>query len=222
MPLLSDAAVSSLRGVFFILGASGSGKGTLATQLLQTKRIGAHVSMGDILRSRQNNPDLELDLFGEIPSGFSSKTLFLQHAVRTGLLIPDAWTQRIVEQELKQIPPNLLWAFDGYPRSPTAAQHVLMALEQNAILCLGVLHLRLEFPEMQRRLLARGRADDTPLGIANRYRFYLDSVLPSLEELRKRVAVLDLDANLEPSILANTVWDWLNRHARPGERLSNG
>ncbi len=213
MTIFSDAAVSSLRGVFFILGASGSGKGTLAMQLIQSKLIGAHVSMGDILRSRQNNPNLELDLSGEIPSGFSSKTVFLQHAVRTGLLIPDAWTQRIVEQELKQIPSGLLWAFDGYPRSPAAAQHVLMALEQNAILCLGVVHLKLDFPEMQRRLLARGRADDTPDGIANRYRFYLDSVLPSLAELHKRVAVLDLDANLESGVLANAVWAWLNRRA---------
>ena len=199
------------QGVFIILGASGSGKGTLATTLLENKRIDTHLSMGDLLRARQSQPSLEIELSGEIPHGFSSRSAFLAHAVQSGLLIPDAWTQSIVEKELAQISPKLLWAFDGYPRSPAAATHLLETLKRLKILCLGVVHLELDFLEMQRRLLARGRADDTEQGIANRYSFYQESVLPSLEELQNSVPILQLNATLEPRVLADTVWDWLNR-----------
>lgn len=199
------------KGVFFILGASGSGKGTLANTLLETKRIEAHLSMGDLLRARQSNPSLETELSGEIPKGFSSRSAFLAHAINTGLLIPDAWTQSIVENELAGISPDLRWAFDGYPRSPAAATHLLEALRQQKIPCLGAVHLELDFLEMQRRLLARGRADDTSAGIANRYQFYLNSVVSGLDTLRKTIPILELNATLEPKVLADAVWDWLNR-----------
>ncbi len=199
------------QGVFFILGASGSGKGTLANTLLEAKQIEAHLSMGDLLRARQPHPSLESELSGEIPNGFSSRSAFLAHALQTGLLIPDMWTQSIVENELAHISPKLLWAFDGYPRSPAAATHLLEALKQQQIPCLGVVHLELDFLEMQRRLLLRGRADDTPSGIANRYQFYLKSVVPSLETLRKTIPILSLNACLEPRVLAEAVCNWLNR-----------
>ena len=198
------------RGVFFILGASGSGKGTLANTLLEAKQIEAHLSMGDLLRARQSHPNLESELSGEIPGGFSSRSAFLAHAVQSGLLIPDVWTQSIVENELAHISPKLLWAFDGYPRSPAAATHLLEALKQHQIPCLGAVHLELDFLEMQSRLLFRGRADDTPSGIANRYQFYLNSVVPSLEILRKTIPILSLNACHEPRGLAEAVWDWLN------------
>jgi adenylate kinase len=203
------------QGVFFLLGASGSGKGTLANTLLENKQIDAHLSMGDLLRARQDDLNLEAELRGEIPNGFSSRSAFLSHAVRTGLLIPDAWTQSIVKKELAHISPKLLWAFDGYPRSPAAATHLLEVLRQQQISCLGVVHLELDSLEMQRRLLARGRADDTKTGITNRYQFYLNSVLPSLKELQKSIPILELNASLEPRVLANAVWDWLNHPPRP-------
>ena len=196
-------------GCFFILGVSGSGKGTLVKHLLESGCTTKARSMGDILRLRQHDTHLEAELGGDIPSGFVSRTKYLQYAVQTGLLIPDAWTQSIVEAELEQIPPNILWAFDGYPRSPAAAQHLLLALEQRQIPCLGVVHLKLEFEAMQRRLLARGRIDDTLDGIANRYRFYTDSVIPTLSYLRGKTRVLELDANLESDVLAEAVKQWL-------------
>ena len=207
--LTSQPNTPNAEGVFFVLGASGSGKGTLTQHLLKHQQIQAHLSMGDILRARQSSPSLESELSGEIPSGFSSRSAFLQHAVATGLLIPDAWTEQIVESELCHISPNLLWAFDGYPRSPAAAKHLLLVLEQQGIRCLGVVHLELEYPEMEHRLLARGRKDDTIKGIANRYQFYLESVLPSLEQLQKSIPILALDAKLKPHLLAEAVCHWL-------------
>ncbi len=207
--LTSQPNTPNLEGVFFVLGASGSGKGTLTQQLLEHQQIQSHLSMGDILRARQSSPNLESELSGEIPSGFSSRSTFLQHAVSSGLLIPDAWTEQIVKNELRHISPNLLWAFDGYPRSPAAAKHLLLALEKQSIPCLGVVHLELEYPEMERRLLARGRKDDTKEGIANRHQFYLQSVIPSLTELQKTIPILRLNATLEPRVLADAVYHWL-------------
>ncbi len=199
------------RGVFFVLGASGSGKGTLAKCLLETGRIQAHVSMGDVLRARLTAPNLETELSGDVPNGFSSRRAFLQHAVQSGLLIPDAWTERIIESELQEILPNLLWAFDGYPRSPAAAKHLLNALEHRGIPCLGVVHLFLDFQLLEQRLLARGRTDDSHAAIANRFAFYQQSVLPALEVLVQHTRVLELDATFAPKELADSVWKWLHQ-----------
>ncbi len=211
--ILPSKAVNTLpkQGVFFLLGVSGSGKGTLAKALLQENLIAKHLSMGDLLRQRLTDASLETFLSGEIPIGFSSRVAFLQHAVQSGLLIPDVWTQSIVEHELKQHDYSGLWVFDGYPRSPAAAQHLLSALKAHSIPCLGVIHLELEYAVMQRRLLARGRADDTLEAIANRYQFYCQSVVPTMTFLEQHVPVLKLDATLEPSCWVHDVTAWLSR-----------
>ena len=39
-----------VRGVFLLLGASGSGKGTIAKQLLALGIVKHHISMGELLR----------------------------------------------------------------------------------------------------------------------------------------------------------------------------
>jgi adenylate kinase family enzyme len=182
------------RGVFFLLGASGSGKGTLAKHLLEHGKLQAHRSMGEILRRLQHDPDLETFLPAPTPAGYPSRTAFLQHAVASGLLIPDAWTQAIVERDLETISPDWLWAFDGYPRTVGAAAHVLSALRAKAIPCLGVVHLQLPYSELEQRLLARGRSDDTKAAIANRFEFYQQSVLPTLAYLEQHIPKLEVDA----------------------------
>jgi adenylate kinase family enzyme len=126
------------RGVFLLLGASGSGKGTIAKQLLEVGIIKHHVSMGDLLRGMiariQNNLEareaLEKQLTDSIPNGFSSKVGYFEHCVQNGLLIPDSWTEFVIEHELANRPElqNQPWILDGYPRRIDAAKHLLETL----------------------------------------------------------------------------------------------
>ena len=198
-------------GVFLILGPSGSGKGTVAERLRSDGLVIAHLSMGELLRGLSERvqgdsaalAQLEAELDGDVPERFDSKVAYLQHAIRTGLLIPDAWTQTVIEHELSARPMlrTARWVLDGYPRRISAARHLLQTLERAGIPVLGVIHLRLPIEVVQERLLSRSREDDTPEAIMRRYAFYTNSVLPTLEYLRDQLGtdhVWDVDANNTP------------------------
>ncbi len=191
------------RGVFLLLGASGSGKGTVAKQLLALGIVKHHISMGDLLRgmierintglSECNN--LERQLPGLIPKGFSSKVSYFEHCVQSGLLIPDSWTEFIIEHELNRKPKLQTepWVMDGYPRRIEAAKHLLESLSKLEIPLLAVIHLFISLPQMQKRLLARGRSDDTLQAIENRFAFYQEQVLPTLGFLGEKIKLLEID-----------------------------
>jgi adenylate kinase len=198
------------RGVFLLLGASGSGKGTVAKQLLALGIVKHHVSMGDLLRGMveriQNDAvergKLELQLADPIPNGFSSKLAYFEHCVQNGWLIPDSWTELIIEFELIHKPAlhTQAWILDGYPRRIEAARHLLESLGKLEIPVLAVIHLKISLAQMQTRLLARGRSDDTLKASANRFKFYHEHVLPTLEFLGDKVELLEVETQtLEPS-----------------------
>jgi adenylate kinase family enzyme len=171
--------------------------------------------MGEMLRQSLFDSKLELRLPPPTPNGFSSRSAYLRHAVDSGLLIPDPWTEKIVEHELEQISPEWFWAFDGYPRTVGAATHLLAALQTRAIPCLGVVHLQLPYGELERRLLARGRMDDTQTAIANRFAFYQASVLPTLAYLEQYIPKLELDAALQPDQSAQQIYSFFSTRRAP-------
>ena len=92
--------------VIIMLGAPGTGKGTLSTLLSQYYDI-PHISTGDILRDaiRRNDKDAEL----------------LKEYMESGLLIPDDFMFKIVETRLKLIDCNDGFILDGFPRTKEQA-----------------------------------------------------------------------------------------------------
>jgi adenylate kinase family enzyme len=200
----SNQSAPHQRGVFLLLGPSGSGKGTLAKHWLETGVISSHISMGDLLRGLlehvqnddRSRAELELQFRADLPTGFDSGVRALEHAVQNGLLIPNAWTNFVIERELERRRElrTQTWVIDGYPRRIPAAQQLLEHLRKLEIPVLGAVHLQLSLEEMTTRLLARGRSDDTIQAIKNRYQFYLEHVLPTLAWLESRVPILDVNA----------------------------
>lgn len=205
------------RGVLLLLGASGSGKGTIAKKLLERGVIQSHISMGDLLRGLSSriaeDPDarsqLERQLEGEVHHGFPNQIAYLEHCVKNGLLIPNAWTQTVIEHELttRTDLQEHAWLMDGYPRRIEAAKHLLGTLEKRGIPVLSAIHLTLSKQNMLERLLVRGRSDDTVEAIENRYAFFQMEVLPTLEFLKNNgIPVFEIDTNqpnLEPKMAAD-------------------
>jgi adenylate kinase family enzyme len=187
------------RGVFLLLGVSGSGKGSIGEWLLKRGGIVAHVGMGQWLREAIANPDgLEGRLPALQPPEFQTPTAYLRHCVTNGLLIPDAWTEAVIETQLERVPDGL-WALDGYPRTPGAAGHLVDVLEARGVRLLGAVELSISGGVMRERLLGRGRHDDTAAAIARRLEFYEASVRPTLRWLHEH-GVETVTVNAEASL----------------------
>ena len=206
----SDSQPRLERGVFLLLGVSGSGKGSVGEWLLRRREIVAHASMGQWLRDAIAHPtDLEGQLPDLQPLEFESSVSYLRHCVTNGLLIPDAWTEAVIETQLERVPSGS-WALDGYPRTPSAAAHLVRALEARGIALLGAVELRISSNVMRERLLGRGRHDDTAAAIARRLEFYEASVRPTLRWLRENdVAVATMNAEADLETVGSAVLEWL-------------
>ena len=198
------------RGVFLLLGMSGSGKGSVGEMLLQRGVIATHASMSAWLREALiDAASLEPFLAALQPPEFASPLEYLRHCVTNGLLIPDAWTQAVIDLRLEHAPAEP-WLLDGYPRTVGAAQHLVTALERKGIALLGAVHLRVASETATQRLLDRGRSDDAVPAILERLEFYHSSVLPTLEWLAAHgVEVIEISSEQRLELVVSAVEDAL-------------
>jgi len=126
-----------------------------------------------------------LERFGPAPSELD----WLEYCVTAGLLVPDAWSEHIIEGTIAERAAHheAVILLDGYPRTEIAAQHVLDLSGRLNIPIIKVIHLSVAKKEMHRRALGRKRADDTPEMLERRYQFYVDHVQPSVELMKARL-----------------------------------
>jgi adenylate kinase family enzyme len=139
------------------------------------------------------------------PHGWQSATPldWLEYCTSHGLLVPNRWTQELIaariEAASKVSPAPII--LDGYPRTRQAAEHLLDTLDRAGMPVLKVLHLSISKQEMLHRAGLRGRADDDPAALLQRYEFYIESVQPSVDYMKDRLgahAVALIDAH-QPS-----------------------
>ncbi|MBB83309.1 MAG: hypothetical protein CL931_05795 [Deltaproteobacteria bacterium] len=158
-------------------------------------------------------PDLERH-FGRTPSRFISDEVsgtpevsqldWLEFCTARGLLIPNRWTQDLISAEIDRAlaegkrtgEDESPFILDGYPRTVTAAQHLLGFLDQADVPVLKVLHLSISKAEMSARAGKRGRADDNEEALRRRFEFYVENVQPSVDYLKTelggdRIALID-------------------------------
>ena len=146
-----------------LLGAPGSGKGTQAATLIE--RFGlAHISTGDILRAAVK---------AGTPLGLEANKYML-----AGKLVPDEVVIGLVEARLQEPDTASGYILDGFPRT-TAQADALGAMTKS----LGkpiehVVYLKVDGEELVKRLLGRGRADDTEEAIRTRLKVFQDQTQP--------------------------------------------
>jgi len=118
-----------------ILGAPGSGKGTISSRIVKEFRL-AHLSSGDLIR-------LNIERKTEIG-------LKARDAVAHGQLLPDNFITRIVLQELSKLSAGG-WLLDGFPR--TLAQ--CRSLESSSVHVDRVVNLNVPFDVIIDRIKKR-------------------------------------------------------------------
>jgi adenylate kinase family enzyme len=122
-------------------------------------------------------------------SGMADKTTqleWLEFCTLNGLLVPNRWTQEFIAAYISHTPALQREPFilDGYPRTATAARHLLGVLKQAGIPIIKVLHLSISKQEMMARAGHRGRVDDDHASLLSRFNFYIESVQPSVDYLK--------------------------------------
>jgi adenylate kinase len=168
-----------------LLGAPGSGKGTLAKRLAGELGV-PHLSTGELLRAEVAR---DTDLGRRV-------TPYLEG----GALVPDDLTAAVLGPTLDRARAGGGYVLDGYPRTV----HQARALGDDVV----VIHLALPDEIARRRLLARdeGRVDDADAAVVDRrIAVYHEETAPLLDLYRRRRALITVDADQPPDAVATDV-----------------
>lgn len=187
-----------------LLGAPGSGKGTMAQKLTNDLKI-PQISTGDIFRK---------NLKEETPLGLQVKDIMAR-----GDLVPDEITIEIVKNRLHEPDCANGYILDGFPRSITQAKAldefqqidcaINLDVDKEAIVkrlsgrrfcpdCNGTFHVSTlngatTCPACGGKLIVR--ADDSETTVRERLRVYDVNTFPLIEYYTKQGKVLTVDGN---------------------------
>ena len=176
---------------FVFLGRSGSGKGTqveLLKKRLETSGQSLSLDMGGIYRSffshdgyiQEIARDVSMNQ-GKFQPDFLTNALFVANAIPT----LDGTSHVFI---------------DGYPRSSgqlaTLKELLAYAKRDNPIF----INIEVSAENVKKRMLGRGRGDDTSEKIDSRLAEYQRSVVPLLAEIKNDPSLTYLEIDGEPSI----------------------
>jgi adenylate kinase len=158
-----------------MLAPPGGGKGTQGVRLARELGV-RHISSGDVLREEVAN---DTELGREVKAHMAA-----------GRLAPDELVTQAVRPVIASLDGYVL---DGYPRTLSQAD----GLDFDAVVFLDV-----PDEEVQRRMLGRGRQDDTPEVIKERLREYAADTAPLVDHYRDVLVKVDGDRD-EDAIAAD-------------------
>lgn len=161
-----------------LFGAPGVGKGTQAELLAKRFSI-PHISTGDMLRSA---------IEAGTPLGKQARQF-----VQSGGLVPDDVVIGIVREVLASEKCRNGFILDGFPRTTAQAEALQRIFDELHIGSVIVVSLEVDEEEIVKRLLNRGRVDDSEKTIRNRLRVYADSTRPVKAFYKKHGNVREVD-----------------------------
>lgn len=156
-----------------MLGGPGSGKSTYTEYLIKHFNI-THIYPGGMLRK-------EVEKGSEI--GKIAKSI-----IDRGEFVPNQIVLELIKKKVEQSPQG--YVLDGWPRYMQQVED----MEKNEIGYDYAVFLDVSRDEVLRRLLARGRADDTEEIINNRIELYKKETGPVIEYMRGRPGFLEIKA----------------------------
>lgn len=161
-----------------VLGPPGSGKGTQSARLAERFDL-EHISAGALLRAEAES-DSEL-------------RERIEPYLDAGKLVPLPLLMQVIEKAVTSLVADRGIVFDGIPRSleQASALDVLLAHHDRSLSAVIVLDVPDE--TVRKRLLARGRPDDTPEVIAERLHVYKTKITPIIERYSRQDVVCTVD-----------------------------
>lgn len=159
--------------IVVILGPQGSGKSTQGKLLAQHLGLPL-IDMGDVLRKRAEASD--------------PIALKIQDIIKKGELLDDETLMFVFREEVRKPEHINGFVLDGAPRTLAQAQLIDKEVQIGQVFYLNV-------PDdiNTQRLIARGRADDTPELIAKRLALYHEQTEPVLGYYRQKGILEEID-----------------------------
>lgn len=178
---------------FIMLGRSGCGKGTQVRFIMRhfRKKL-VHIETGKVLRKllkRKNETSIRA-----------------RRILKAGKLVPSwlaafAWLTELFERD--HINTSII--FDGTPRTLWEAILLDEVMRWHGRVLPVCLYFDVREEEAVRRLLHRGRADDTVSAIKNRMKFFKKDVLPVIRYYQSQERMVRIDANPAPDVIAGMI-----------------
>jgi adenylate kinase len=159
-----------------LLGPPGAGKGTQAEKLSEKLGIPS-ISTGDLFRA---------NIGAGTPLGLEAKRY-----LDAGDLVPASLTNALVEDRIGQPDAADGFILDGFPRSVEQAEALHDMLEARGTKLDAVVEFQVAEDELLKRLMSRGRADDTEDVIRNRMKVYRDETAPLLDHYKDDLKTVD-------------------------------
>jgi len=160
------------------LGPPGAGKGTQAVRIAEKYNV-PHISTGDILRAAVK----EGTELGKLAKEYMDK----------GELVPDDVIIGIIRERLSQSDVRERgFILDGFPRTLPQAEALDKMLAELNMPLDKVVYLNVDDEEIVKRLLARGRADDTEEVIRNRLEVYRKQTAPLIDYYSGRGILVEI------------------------------
>ena len=177
-----------------LIGGPGAGKGTQSERLKNALGI-AHISTGDILRAEVNQ---------QTPIGKK-----VVEVMQRGGLVDDDIVLSLVEKRLQQPDTQKGFILDGFPRTLNQAIGLEKILQKRGTPDVKVIYLNTSDDEMTRRMMSRGRKDDTAETIQHRIDKFHSETRDAIKFYREKNAVIEVDGNQSIDAVTNEIFQKL-------------
>lgn len=170
-----------------LIGGPGAGKGTQAKRIKEVYGI-PHISTGQILRD-------------EVAKG-SELGNQVKGIMGRGELVADEIILNLIENRLKLPDSKKGFILDGFPRTLEQAEGLEPILKRRGVTSVKVLLLNISDDEILKRLMSRGRADDTEETIANRIQKFHNETQDAIDYYNERADLVRINGEQEIDAVA--------------------
>jgi len=164
---------------FVFFGTVGSGKGTQIELLI--KYLKENNISNDVVATSTGSEYRKLIESGNYTGSIVKKTL------EKGQLQPDFLTTSLFTNILiSSMQESTTFIADGFPRTIAQSEAFFKAMQFYGREDVHIVYIELDKEEARKRMILRGRSDDTEEGIAKRFDEYVNNVIPSMNYFKDK------------------------------------
>lgn len=176
--------------MILLMGVAGSGK-SMQGRILADEHGYAWISTGEILRVLVTGKR--------------------RHEMLSGSLLSDEEVIDVIDKVFELIDTSQEFVLDGFPRTIVQADWLMEQVKKARFELHAIINLSATPDIVKKRLLARGRQDDTTEAIATRFDEYERVTRPILEHFRaEKVPVYDIDGDRDARIIHDEILECID------------